>query len=347
MDMDVDLELETKISRRELRVLLLHEFRLGRKATEATRNICSTMGKDVLSVRTAQHWFHRFKNGNFELDDLPHTGRPSEVDIDHLKQLIEEDPRMTTRCLAEQLGCSHTTVETHLADLGKTWKYGVWIPHELSPHQLQHRVDACMELMTSHRNYQWLRNLLTGDEKWVLYVNHTRKRQWLGAGQTGVATPKDDLHPKKIMLSVWWGVKGIIHWEILPAGCTITADLYCQQLDRVAAKLHGKQDRVYFLHDNARPHVAKSTREKLLKLGWITIPHPPYSPDLAPTDYHLFRSLSNYLGEKKFDDENDLKTDLANFFDQKSQDFYEAGILSLPVRWRQVIDSNGAYIVET
>ena len=101
------------------------------------------------------------------------------------------------------------------------------------------------------------------------------------------------------------------------------------------------------MHDNARPHVAKSTREKLLKLGWITIPHPPYSPDLAPTDYHLFRSLSNYLSEKKFDDENDLKTAVANFFDQKSQDFYEAGILSLPVRWRQVIDSNGAYIVET
>ena len=51
--------------------------------------------------------------------------------------------------------------------------------------------------MTSHRNYQWLRNLITGDEKWVLYVNHTRKRQWLGAGQTGVATPKHDLLTKE------------------------------------------------------------------------------------------------------------------------------------------------------
>jgi histone-lysine N-methyltransferase SETMAR len=51
------------------------------------------------------------------------------------------------------------------------------------------------------------------------------------------------------------------------------------------------------------------------------------------------------LGEKKFDDENDLKTDLANFFAQKSPGFYERGILSLPARWQQVIDSNGAYIV--
>ena len=83
------------------------------------------MGKDVLSTRTAQHWFNRFKNGNFELDDLPHSRRPLELDMDVLKQLIEEDPRLTTRCLAERLGCSHTTVETHLGELGKTWKYGV------------------------------------------------------------------------------------------------------------------------------------------------------------------------------------------------------------------------------
>jgi hypothetical protein len=83
--MDIDLELEMKISRREFRVLLLHEFRLGRKATEATSNICSTMGKDTLSIRSAQHWFNRFNNGNFELDDLPHTGRLLQVDMDVLK----------------------------------------------------------------------------------------------------------------------------------------------------------------------------------------------------------------------------------------------------------------------
>jgi transposase len=101
MDMDVDLESEMKLSRRELRVLLLHEFGLSRKATEATSNICSSMGKDTLSISTAQHWFNRFKNDNFELDDLPQSGRPLELDVDLLTQLIEEDPRLTLRCLAE------------------------------------------------------------------------------------------------------------------------------------------------------------------------------------------------------------------------------------------------------
>jgi hypothetical protein len=61
------------------------------------------MAKDVLSIRTAQHWFHRFKNGNFKLDDLPHTGRSLQVDVDVLEQLTEENPRLATRCLAERL----------------------------------------------------------------------------------------------------------------------------------------------------------------------------------------------------------------------------------------------------
>jgi hypothetical protein len=64
-------------------------------------------------------------------------------------------------------------------------------------------------------------------------------------------------------------------------------------------------------------------------------------------DYHLFPSPSNHFREKKFDDENDLKMDLVNFFGQKSHDFYERRILSLPERWRQLTDSNGAYIVES
>ena len=62
------------------------------------------MDEDTLSIRTAQHYFNRFNSGNFELNDLPHFGRPLEVDVDVLKHLIEEDPTLTTRYLAKQLG---------------------------------------------------------------------------------------------------------------------------------------------------------------------------------------------------------------------------------------------------
>ena len=91
-----------------------------------------------------------------------------EVDLDRLKQLIEDDPQLTTGSLAEQLGCCYTTVETCFNELGKMWKYGVWILHGLSAYQLQQRLNFCMDLLTSHRNYEWLRNLVTDDEKRLL-----------------------------------------------------------------------------------------------------------------------------------------------------------------------------------
>ena len=99
--MNADRESEMSLSCEELRVLQLHEFRLTRKATESARNIYSTMSENTLSIRTTQHCFNRFKSGNFELNDSRHSGRPLEVDVNILKQLTEEDSRLTRDCLAE------------------------------------------------------------------------------------------------------------------------------------------------------------------------------------------------------------------------------------------------------
>ena len=117
--MDVVLGLEMRISCRDLGLLLLHEFHLGHKAMEATSNKCGTIGKDALSFRKTQHCFRPFTNGNFELENLPRTERIVQIGMDLLKQLIEEDPRLTTQCSAERLECSHTAMETRLYELGK------------------------------------------------------------------------------------------------------------------------------------------------------------------------------------------------------------------------------------
>ena len=91
---------------------------------------------------------------------------------------------------------------------------------------------------------------------------------------------------------------------MLPHDLTINLKLYCSQLDRLQEAIKEKRPElinrkgVVFHHDNARSHTSLMTRQKLGELGWEVLMHPSYSPDLAPSDYHLFRSLQNSLDEK-------------------------------------------------
>jgi histone-lysine N-methyltransferase SETMAR len=81
----------------------------------------------------------------------------------------------------------------------------------------------------------------------------------------------------------------------------------------------------------------------LQTFGWELLAHPPYSPDMAPTDYHLFLSLSNHLEGKVFDEQKSLETDLQHFFDSKPASFYCDGIHKLPTRWQYILNHDGDY----
>ncbi|CAF1214732.1 unnamed protein product [Rotaria magnacalcarata] len=103
------------------------------------------------------------------------------------------------------------------------------------------------------------------------------------------------------MLSIWWDCEGIIYWELLLPNTAIDSKLHCQQLQNLKIVLQANRPerrKVRLRHGNARPHASKVTRQKLEKLEWEVLPHPPYSPDLAPSDYHPFRSLRNHLVKK-------------------------------------------------
>ena len=106
-----------------------------------------------------------------------------------------------------------------------------------------------------------------------------------------------------------------------------------------------RNEKNLLLHDNARPHVADLTKQKMGTLGMTDLLHPAYSPDLAPSDYHLFRSLEHYLREKKFKSKEEIKCVLLIFFYSKPAEFYKKGIFDLPNRWQKVIENNGNYFV--
>jgi histone-lysine N-methyltransferase SETMAR len=99
-------------------------------------------------------------------------------------------------------------------------------------------------------------------------------------------------------------MEGIIRYELLKRNLTVTAECYCQQLqhleEAIQQKRPGRQHGVILQYDNARLNTANMTKAANQELDWEILPHQPYSPDLAPLDYHLFHSLSNNLRGAEF-----------------------------------------------
>lgn len=327
-------------------------FKKGKTAAETHRKLIRVYGKDAITERTCQNWFINFRSGNFLMEDRPRSGRPVLLNEDKLKEIIENDRHITVREIAMKLNLSKTTIADHIKKMGYSKKLDVWVPHMLSEFQLIQRMNICDMLLKRNQSNPFLKNLITGDEKWIVYDNVQRKRSWSKSGETSQRISKPDTHQKKVMLSIWWDYKGIIYYELLPSNRTIDSNVYCKQLSKLNECLQQKRPelinraRVVFHHDNARPHTSLVTRQKLLELGWDLLPHPSYSPDIAPTDYHLFLSLQNSLAGKTFASDDIIKTYLDDFFAGKPQKFYEAGIMKLPDRWKLIVEHNGQYVIQ-
>jgi len=334
-----------------LRHCMLFQFRSGFNATVATKKICEVYG-NILKVNKCQRWFRKFANGDFDLSDNDRSGRPADFNNDALKALVETNPRLSIQEIADTLQSSWSAVQRHLHEIGKTSRQGIWVPHQLSEMNKDQRRTICTSLLCRQRSDPFLTRIVTGDEKWVLYNNNKRTRQWLSPNQVPVPCPKPSLSLKKVLLCVWWDCRGVIHFELLKPGETVTADLYCQQLDRVCNKLFEKRPvlinrkSVVLQHDNARPHVARLTQEKIKELNWEVLPHPPYSPDIAPSDFHLFRSLEHSLRNKTFRNIDDVRAHLESYFSSKPPEFYKEGIQTLSARWQKVLDNDGDYIID-
>jgi hypothetical protein len=81
------------------------------------------------------------------------------------------------------------------------------------------------------------------------------------------------------------------------------------------------------------------------ELNWEILPQPRYSPDIAPSVYHLFRSPSNNLRGVSFNNNAELQNWLDNFFTAKPADFFKRGIENLPENWEAVVNNEGEYII--
>ena len=118
-------------------------------------------------------------------------------------------------------------------------------------------------------------------------------RQWVGPGSPRPKKFKTQPSAGKVMATVFWDAKGVIMSDFLPKRSTITGVSYANLLDQlrtaIREKRRGKLSKgVLLQQDNATVHTCKVAMDAVERNGYKLIPHPAYSPDLAPSDFFLF-----------------------------------------------------------
>lgn len=246
-----------------MREVLLHYFLLKKSAAETKRLLAEVYGEHAPSEATCRNWFRRFKGGDFDVRDREREGSPKKFDDTELEALLCEDPCQTENELAEQLNVNQSSVSRRLHAMGMVQKFETWVPHELKDRDIERRKTICEMLLQRQQRKGFLHRVITGDEKWIHYDNPKRKAVWVKPGEPTPAKPKQNFHGSKVMLCIWWDQKGVVYYELLKQGETITGEVYRRQLIRLKQALNVKRpewrnrhDKVILQHDNARPHVA-------------------------------------------------------------------------------------------
>ena len=98
------------------------------------------------------------------------------------------------------------------------------------------------------------------------------------------------------------------------------------------------------MHDNALAHRALATQKKLAYLGLQCVDHPPYSPDLAPSDYHLFPVLKKQLKGRLFSSDAEVIAAAETWLDGQSSEFFFSGLQKLEQRAKKFIELSGEYV---
>lgn len=332
----------------------------GRQPTEIYKRLVEVWGEACPSRTTVFDWARRFAEGRTELTDDPREGRPSTAVtpemIEAVEQIVMGDRRITASHVAEALGISKERVEFILAESLHMHKVtSRWVPRMLMPDQKAARVEVSTLLLDRYKQEgpSFLSRIITGDETWVHYYEPESKqqsRQWKHEDSPPPVKFKVQASVGKVMMIIFWDERGVILQHMVTEGATVTGEYYAHMLETelkpaLLEKRRGLQSHgVLFLHDNARPHTAHVSVNAIHQLGWAILPHPPYSPDLAPCDYYLFADLKKYLRGKSYSSRSAIGSAVYQWSIGHSEDWFAAGIGKLPVRWEKCISVKGGYL---
>jgi len=185
------------------------------------------------------------------------------------------------------------------------------------------RASVCSALLKCLRSKDFfLLRLVTVDETLVHYYepeNKARSRQWVGPGSPWPKKLKTQPSAGKVMTTVFSETKGVILMDILSKESTITKAYYANLLDQLRNTIREERrgnlsKSVLLQHDNARFHTCQLAIDAVEKNGYELIPHPPYSPDLPPSDFFLFPNLKKGTRGRHFRPDKEVVAAVVEWF---------------------------------
>ena len=255
---------------------------------------------------------------------------------------------VATEC---QLSCGtvHNIIHRHLAMSKVSAR---WVPRNLNAQDWHQRVFASQELVELYEANEadFTARLVTGDETWIHHWDPESKQESM---QWKLSPPPKKFRSQssavKVMATIFWDSRGILMIDYMPHKTKITSEYYADLLrklrETIKCKRRGKLTKgVLLLHDNAPVHKGHLAQAAIKDCGFQELNHPPYSPDLAPSDYFLFRNLKKNLRGQRFSNDEDLIAAVEGYFEGQPEDFYSEGITSLYSKWQKCIEVHGNYI---
>uniref|UniRef100_A0A0N5BHF8 HTH_11 domain-containing protein n=1 Tax=Strongyloides papillosus TaxID=174720 RepID=A0A0N5BHF8_STREA len=232
--------------------------------------------------------FKKFRNGNISLQRKKSFRGVSVIENEKLKRMVEYNPRITVRDLAKELDVSVGTISNHLKYINMKKKWIQSNPLDLTSDQCLRRLKTCSSLILRKKNNLFFSRIVTCDEKLIMFDNRRRSSQWMGKNENPKNFPK--------------------------LRETMTADRYCKGEEEMRKKLsvlkpalvnkRGQYYSMIMLNLTLQKRRCRSLKNCNMKLS----PHPLYSSDLSPTDYHLFKKLELHLWQKNITKSDDLMT---------------------------------------
>ena len=331
-------------------------FKLGKNSTEMYGMLQTAFRPSCMNWAWVFEWHKRFKEGRESVSNDERCGRSKEVRtselIGQIKTFMDKDHRVSRETISAQFDVSVGTVHTIICKELKMWKICTkFVPRVLREDPKERRChDSRQMVELINSDPAFLDALVTCDESWIYCYDPETKRQCSQCKNVGSPKPKKARKSKSthklLMISFFYSTVMIyMHW--VHTGQTVNKEYYVEVLREFRKRFQGmrpalfKSGQWHFHQDNAPVHNSILVTDYLSKMGIKSVPQPPYSPDLIPSDFWLFPMLKEKLRGCRYETIDEMDEAVMKVIDMLTQEDFHGAFQKL--EWYKCIAAGGDY----